>query len=83
MSKKEEQIFDRALGARIADARRRCGLTQDRFGLLLGQSRSWVCHIEAGRNGVSVYDLVRIARETGVTVEGLVGETGGRVNPLP
>jgi transcriptional regulator with XRE-family HTH domain len=57
----------RALGRRIAELRRRAGLTQAAFAERSGVSVKYVQRIEAGRENLTVRSLVSIAECLGTT----------------
>lgn len=50
-----------AIGARIRDARRRAGLTQEQLAVQVGLSRASVTNVELGRQSLLVDQLVRFA----------------------
>ena len=51
----------RGLGERIAQARRRRGLTQKAVAQLVGRSEDWLRRIEAGQRGVTLQSLAQLA----------------------
>jgi transcriptional regulator with XRE-family HTH domain len=60
------------IGARIKDARRRQGWTQDDLAVAVGVTRSAVAQWETGRAGQLTPNLTRIATVLGVGVEFLM-----------
>jgi transcriptional regulator with XRE-family HTH domain len=62
-----------ALGARIADKRRKAGMYQHDLALYVGLSVSTLSRIEAGQNDVSIYRGELIARALGTTLPRLLG----------
>lgn len=63
--------FDRALGARIRQARESAGVKQEQLGRAVGLSRTSITNIEQGRQGVQAYLLARIGHALGREVEAL------------
>ena len=63
-------------GHRVAQARRRAGLTQPQLAEKVGVSRPTIARIETGGHAPSVTIALSIARELGESVESLFG--GGR-----
>ena len=66
--------FYRALGQRLAEARKACGLTQTQLAEQLGLAQQTLAHYEMGRLRVAVALLPPLAKALGVTVEDLIGE---------
>ena len=66
--------FYRALGQRVAAARKASGLTQVQLAEVLGIAQQTLAHYEMGRLRVAVALLPPLARALGVTVEDLMGE---------
>jgi transcriptional regulator with XRE-family HTH domain len=66
--------FYRALGLRIAAARKAAGLTQTQLAEQLGIAQQTLAHYEAGRLRVAVALLSPLARALGVSTEALLGE---------
>lgn len=62
----------RSLGQNIKAARERQGISQRRFALMTGTSRSYLWKIEAGNADVGIDVLCRIARALDVEVRDLV-----------
>jgi putative molybdopterin biosynthesis protein len=60
-----------ALGRRIAERRRRLGMSQDALAARLGVSRQFIGALEAGRSLPSIRVAIRLARVLGTTVEAL------------
>jgi transcriptional regulator with XRE-family HTH domain len=69
---------DDAVGARIAEARRRAGITQDALGRAVGVSRSAVAQWETGRSGQLRGNLARIGTVLGVSAAFLLEGGPGR-----
>lgn len=59
-----EQIY-RELGRRVAGARQRADLTQERLAARVGLSRTSIVNLEAGRQRVPIHQLYRIAHALG------------------
>ena len=66
--------FYRALGQRVATARKASGLTQTQLAEQLGIAQQTLAHYEMGRLRVAVALLPPMARTLGVAVEDLMGE---------
>jgi transcriptional regulator with XRE-family HTH domain len=66
--------FYRALGQRLAEARKASGLTQTQLAEQLGVAQQTLAHYEMGRLRVAVALLPPIAKALGITVEDLMGE---------
>jgi putative transcriptional regulator len=60
-------------GHRVAQARKRAGLTQPQLAEKVGVSRPTIARIEAGGHSPSVQVALAIARELGEPVETLFG----------
>lgn len=69
-----DRPFYRALGLRIAAARKAAGLTQTQLAEQLGIAQQTLAHYEAGRLRVAVALLSPLARALGVSTEALLGE---------
>jgi transcriptional regulator with XRE-family HTH domain len=69
-----DRSFYRALGQRLAEARKASGLTQIQLAEQLGIAQQTLAHYEMGRLRVAVALLPPLARALGVTVEELMGE---------
>jgi transcriptional regulator with XRE-family HTH domain len=81
----DEQAFFKALGTRIADARKSSGLSQVQLAATMGVSQQTVASWEVGRRGVPVASLPALARALGLNVETLIGEktAPARRGPAP
>jgi transcriptional regulator with XRE-family HTH domain len=66
--------FYEELGRRVAAAREKRDLSQQKLAELLGLSRTSVTNIEKGRQPVDIHVLVRIANTLGVALLKLVPE---------
>jgi transcriptional regulator with XRE-family HTH domain len=66
--------FYRALGQRLAEARKASGLTQTQLGEQLGVAQQTLAHYEMGRLRVAVAFMPPLAKALGITVEELMGE---------
>ncbi|GGN52985.1 transcriptional regulator [Actinoplanes lobatus] len=64
---------DGTTGARIRDARKAAGLTQQGMAAEIQVSRQTVIAMETGDYAPSVYLAIKVARVLGVTVEDLWG----------
>jgi transcriptional regulator with XRE-family HTH domain len=82
----DEKNFFRELGARIADARKAQGMTQQQLGEFLGIAQQMVGSYEVGRRRVPISLLPSLARTLKLSVEALIGEEGrpaSRRGPAP
>ncbi len=70
----EEQIFMTALGRRMAELRKACGLTQTQMAQALEVSQQAVQSWEAGRRRIQISVLPAVARLLSVSLEVLLGE---------
>lgn len=61
-----------ALGARIRDARRAKGLTQERLGELCSLSTAYIGHLERGTRVASLETLARLSRVLHVSMDYLL-----------
>jgi transcriptional regulator with XRE-family HTH domain len=77
--------FYRALGQRVATARKASGITQVQLAEILGIAQQTLAHYELGRLRVAVALLPPLAKALGVTVEELIGEEtpSARRGPAP
>lgn len=66
--------FYRALGQRLAGARKAAGLTQVQLAEQLGIAQQTLAHYEGGKLRVAVALLPHIGRALGVSVEELIGD---------
>lgn len=77
MNSKDEQFF-KALGGRIATARKVQGLTQIQLAELLGIAQQTLAHYEVGRLRLPTSMLPALAQGLNVSVEELLGQPGPR-----
>lgn len=61
------------VGARVADARKRAGLTQEALGAVLGVDKTVMSKIEHGRRRLDGFELALVAERLGSTVRELLG----------
>lgn len=73
MSKRKSRARAPERGRRIAQARRRAGLTQPQLAEQVGVSRATVARVEAGDVSPRVALALRIGRALGESVEALFG----------
>lgn len=71
---KQELAFFARLGARIAQLRKKQGVTQVQLAETLGVSQQTITAYEVGRRRIQVSTLPVIAQALGITVEALVAE---------
>ena len=67
-----KDAFYRLVGERIAQARRRRQLTQERLAPAVGLSRASVANVEKGRQTVALHVLVKFSQVLGVPVADLI-----------
>jgi transcriptional regulator with XRE-family HTH domain len=77
-----DEDFIRELARRVRLHRRYHGLTQQQLGDLTGLSRSFVALFEAGRHGIQVVSLRRVAGALGVAFSALVDDPADQGSPL-
>jgi transcriptional regulator with XRE-family HTH domain len=68
----DEELFYKALGARISELRRELDLTQQALANELGISQQILAHYEVGRFRLPVYILPDLAASLGITVSELL-----------
>jgi transcriptional regulator with XRE-family HTH domain len=80
-----EQAFFRALGLRIAEARKALAMTQAQLADELGVTQQVIASYEVGRRRVQVMLLPRLAHALAIGVEDLIGAEGqpARRGPAP
>jgi len=66
--------FYRALGQRLAEARKAAGLTQTQLAEQLGIAQQTLAHYEMGRLRIAVALLPPLVKLLGVSIEELMGE---------
>ena len=77
-----DEDFIRELARRVRLHRRYLGLTQQQLGDLTGLSRSFVALYEAGRHGIQVVSLRRVAGALGLAFSALVDDPADQGAPL-
>ena len=77
-----DEDYIRELARRVRLQRRYRGLTQQQLGDLTGLSRSFVALFEAGRHGIQVVSLRRVASALGVAFSALVDDPADPGSPL-
>ena len=60
-----------SLGERIQELRKRNGLSQEKFALLIGMDRTYFASVEAGKRNIAIYNIKKIADGLGVTLSEL------------
>lgn len=79
-----DKTFYAALGQRIAEQRKRLGLTQQQLADTLGIAQQTLAHYEVGRLRVAAALLPQLSQELGLSLEELLGEsTKGKHGPAP
>ncbi len=68
-----EDIY-RAIGERVRDIRKECGLTQEQLAEQVGLSRPAIANIEVGRQRIYLHDLDRMAEIFRVPLSEMIGE---------
>jgi transcriptional regulator with XRE-family HTH domain len=81
----DEKAFCKAMGERIAEARKDHHMTQVQLAELLGVMQQTLAHYEVGRRRVPVSMLPLLATTLAVSVEELIGVSSpaGRRGPAP
>jgi len=69
-----DREFYRALGQRLAEARKAAGLTQTQLAEQLGIAQQTLAHYEMGRLRIAVALLPPLVKLLGVSIEELMGE---------
>jgi transcriptional regulator with XRE-family HTH domain len=85
VNSKDERFF-KAMGARIAQARKDQNLTQQQVSEQLGIAQQTLAHYEGGRLRLPACMLPTLAQMLGVTVDELLGQTmklKGKPGPTP
>jgi transcriptional regulator with XRE-family HTH domain len=77
----DEVAFFKALGSRIAAARKDTDLTQVQLAEALGVSQQIIASYEVGRRRVPLSLLPKLARALSVTIEELIGEATPQTVP--
>lgn len=70
---KEDEVFFKQLGNRIAALRKEMGLTQVQLAEILGISQQHMASFEAGRRKVSASSIPLLAQLFGVSTDDLLG----------
>lgn len=85
MKTKDEQVFSKELGSRIANARKSQHRTQQEVADHLGIAQATVAHYEAGRMRIPTFYLPPLAQILGLTVDELLGQEmkSGKRGPTP
>jgi len=85
MKTKDEQVFSKELGSRIASARKSQHRTQQEVADHLGIAQATVAHYEAGRMRIPTFHLPPLAEILGLTVDELLGQDmkSGKRGPTP
>ena len=71
----KDETFFKALGARMAAARKQRSITQVQLAATLGIAQQTLAHYEGGRLRLPASLLPTLAQALGVTVEELLGQT--------
>lgn len=71
----EDEVFYKALGQRIAEARKAQGITQVQLAEILGVSQQTIAHYEGGRLRLVASLIPSISNAIGTTVIELMGES--------
>ncbi|TVZ38016.1 DNA-binding XRE family transcriptional regulator [Alteromonadaceae bacterium 2753L.S.0a.02] len=70
---KDDEVFFKQLGKRIAELRKEVGLTQVQLAEFLGISQQHMASFEAGRRKVSSSDIPKLAQLFAITTDELLG----------
>ena len=80
---KDEEVFFKELGRRIAKLRKEAGLTQVQLAEILKISQQHMASFEAGRRKVSSSDIPLLAQLFGISTDELLGIQDKPVKPGP
>ena len=80
-----EQEFFKALGSRVAEARKAQGLTQTELAELLGVTQPMIASYEIGRRRIPATLIVPLSKELHLPIPELLGAKpqGGKRGPVP
>src|SRR5215472_13605009 len=70
----ELEQYAAQVGARVAAARKRRGMTGTELGDIVGLRKDQISKIESGRRRLDISELPRVAAALGVTVRSLIGQ---------
>lgn len=59
------------LGKRVQDLRKKKGLSQEKFALLINMDRTYFASVESGKRNISIENIAKIANGLNVTLEEL------------
>lgn len=69
---KERTDFNKRVGARLAELRRKEGMTQEQLSEASGISTKYIGHIEQGRKGMTLYVAQKVADGLGIEIGELI-----------
>lgn len=58
-------------GKRVQDLRKKKGLSQEKFALLINMDRTYFASVESGKRNISIENIAKIANGLNVTLEEL------------
>lgn len=58
-------------GHRVKELRRKTGLSQEKFALLINMDRTYFASVESGKRNISIENIYKIANGLNVTMEEL------------
>ena len=73
---------NKAVGAALADARRRVGLTQNVVATRLGRPQSFVAKVEGGERRVDVPEFIALSEALGLSATALLSTVAKRLRSL-
>ena len=60
-----------SFGKRVQDLRKKKGLSQEKFALLINMDRTYFASVESGKRNISIENIAKIANGLNITLEEL------------
>lgn len=64
-------MIQKRFGQRIQTLRKKLGMSQEKFALLIDMDRTYYASVEAGKRNISICNIEKIATGLGVSLEEL------------
>ncbi|MCI9582080.1 MAG: helix-turn-helix transcriptional regulator [Clostridium sp.] len=64
-------MIQKELGEKIQGLRKKQGLSQEKFALIIDMDRTYFASVEAGKRNISICNIKKIADGLGITLEEL------------
>ncbi|NBI72788.1 XRE family transcriptional regulator [Clostridiaceae bacterium] len=64
-------MIQKELGEKIQGLRKKQGLSQEKFALIIDMDRTYFASVEAGKRNISIRNIKKIADGLGITLEEL------------